>query len=64
MSIIGLKAPVISRRGFESTCVARIKIAEGSSASAAGNNVLDPELAGVHSESDSSFDEDQETTEE
>ena len=39
-------------------------MAEGSSASAAGSDVLDPELAGVDSECESSFDEDQETTEE
>ena len=41
-------------------------MADGSSAiaSAASSDVLDPELPGVHSESESSFDEDQETTEE
>ena len=53
-NIIGL---IISRRGLEKTAEGSI-----SSASAAGSDVLDPELAGVDSES--SFDEDQETTEE
>ena len=57
MSIIGLKALVISRRGLEKTAEGSI-----SSASAAGSDVHNPELALV--ESESSFDEDQETTEE
>ena len=59
--------PGISRRDYEhvTTCVAQMKIAESNSASAsasaAGSDVLDLELAGVDSES--SFD-DQETTDE
>ena len=53
-SIIRLKALVISRCGLKEGSIA--------SASAAGSDVLNPELARVDSES--SFDEDQETTEE
>ena len=69
MSIIRLKSPGISRRGYETSpraFSAQMKMAENSSASAsasaaAGSDILDLELAGVDSES--SFD-DQETTDE
>ena len=69
MSIIRLKSPRNSRRGYETSpraFSAQMKMAESSSASAsasvaAGSNVLDLELAGVDSER--IFD-DQETTDE